>query len=350
MQRKGEFSTEQAKRFRTERDEQNNVRPEAGYSASEINLDYAVIERLDKSDLTTTLIPFNLGKALKGDDRQNLPLQPGDTIRVFARSDIEIPVANRSVYVRLAGEVNNAGIYRALPGETLRQIVARVGGVTPDAYLFAAELNRESVRQLQQQRLREMADRMEDEVTRNQANRVRSALDQESAGMAQAQAQTGMAIVSRFRQVQARGRVVLEMSPDSSLAKDLPDIVLEDGDVFTVPAKPSVVNVMGMVYSQNSYMYRPDKTVSEYIEQAGGATRDADTSHNYVLRADGSVVSAQNSSAFWGDRFSGGTLMPGDTIVVPEMLDKYALTRELKDWSQILYQFALGAAGIAILF
>ncbi|MDR2196104.1 MAG: SLBB domain-containing protein, partial [Gallionellaceae bacterium] len=66
-------------------EQKSSVRPEERYSASEINLDYAVIERLDKSDLTTSLIPFNLGKALKGDDRQNLPLQPGDTIRVFAR-------------------------------------------------------------------------------------------------------------------------------------------------------------------------------------------------------------------------------------------------------------------------
>jgi hypothetical protein len=29
--------------------------------------------------------------------------------------------------------------------------------------------------------------------------------------------------------------------------------------------------------------------------------------------------------------------MPGDTIIVPEKLDKFRLTKELKDWSQIFY-------------
>jgi hypothetical protein len=65
----------------------------------------------------------------------------------------------------------------------------------------------------------------------------------------------------------------------------------------------------------------------------------------YVLRADGSVVSAGQGSFFSRD----ARVMPGDTIVVPENLDRFQLTRELKDWSQILYQFALGVAGLKVL-
>lgn len=324
--------------------------PEVRYGTSEINLDYAVIERMKKDDLTTVLIPFNLGKAIRGDAEQNLPLQAGDTVRIFSKDDIEVPVANRSVYVRLAGEINNAGIYKALPGETLRQLVARVGGVTPDAYLFAAELDRESVREMQQKKLEEMADRMEEEVNRSQANKVQSSLDKEDVDNAKYQTEAGLALVARFRKVRATGRVVLEIPPDSVQLKDLPDIVLEDGDSFTVPAKPSVVNVMGMVYNQNAFIFRSDKTVGDYINQAGGPTRDADVSREYVLRADGSVLNAQSSSSLWGSGFLRGTLMPGDTVVVPEMTDKFVFTKELKDWSQVFYQFALGAAGVKVLF
>jgi polysaccharide export outer membrane protein len=41
--------------------------------------------------------------------------------------------------------------------------------------------------------------------------------------------------------------------------------------------------------------------------------------------------------------------MPGDTVVVPENLDRFRFTKELKDWSQIFYQFALGVAGLKLL-
>jgi hypothetical protein len=39
-------------------------------------------------------------------------------------------------------------------------------------------------------------------------------------------------------------------------------------------------------------------------------------------------------------------LMPGDTVVVPKELERWRFTRELKGWTRILYQFALGVAGL----
>src|SRR3970282_2064692 len=52
----------------------------------EINWDYAVVERLNREDLSTTLIPFNLGKVvLEGDAAHNLPLRAGDLVTVFRK-------------------------------------------------------------------------------------------------------------------------------------------------------------------------------------------------------------------------------------------------------------------------
>ncbi len=42
--------------------------------------------------------------------------------------------------------------------------------------------------------------------------------------------------------------------------------------------------------------------------------------------------------------------MPGDTIVVPEKLDKGAVLRGLKDWTQIVGTFIIGAAAAKVLF
>ena len=133
-----------------------------GRTLSEVNWDYAVIERLNKTDLTTNLIPFNLGHALENKDSpDNQKLEEGDIITIFSKSDIKVPIAEQSVFVRLEGEVKYAGVYKALPGETLKQLVIRVGGLTPQAYLFGAELDRESVRIMQQKHLQQMADRMQ---------------------------------------------------------------------------------------------------------------------------------------------------------------------------------------------
>jgi hypothetical protein len=73
------------------------------------------------------------------------------------------------------------------------------------------------------------------------------------------------------------------------------------------------------------------------------------------LRADGTVMHASDSRGFLG--MGGGigsqALYPGDALIVPSQLDYEtwgrALVRNLKDWSQIFYQFGLGAAAIVTL-
>src|SRR3954462_12372766 len=87
--------------------------------SEEINWDYAVIERLNPGDLTTSLIPFNLGKAvLENDQAHNLPLMPGDVVTVFSKTEVSAPAARRPVIVSLEGEFAYAGVYQAQPGET----------------------------------------------------------------------------------------------------------------------------------------------------------------------------------------------------------------------------------------
>lgn len=344
-----EYWAKQNRIFRTEISSEKRLRTEIKRNENEINWDYALVDRLKKDELTTTLLPFSLSKALSGGATEdNLALLPGDVVTIFSKEDIQVPAAKRSVYVRLEGEFNQAGLYKVQPGESLRQLVERAGGLTPNAYLFAAEFNRESVRVGQQRKLDEMADRMAEDIERNLAARSQSALSKDDVESAKAQAAGQRALLERLRKARATGRIVLDMSPEKMQLQDIPDIVLEDGDQFVVPPIVSTVSVMGMVYNENAFMHRPGKQVSDYLEQAGGPTRDADISRLYILRADGSVQSAQNMNSIFGS-INGQTLMPGDAVIVPELLDKFSLTRELKDWAQIFYQFALGVGAIHLL-
>lgn len=327
---------------------QTTLRNEVKRSLKEINWDYAVVERLNWKDLTTNLIPFNLGKAvLDADPANNILLEPGDVVTVFSKDDIKVPEAKQSKFVRLEGEIKTSGVYKVEPGETLRQLVARVGGLTPNAYLFGAEFTRESTRELQQKAMDSALNRFELEIEQKSTMRAQNALSPEDAASLAAQMESQRALLKRLREVKATGRVVLEIPPGEGQLQDVPDIVLEDGDRLYVPARSSMVSVIGAVYNENSFIYRRGKRVSDYLSQAGGATRDADSDNIYVIRADGSVASKQQASWFMG--FGGERLMPGDTIVVPQQLDKTTWVKEAKDWTQILYQFGIGAAAVKVL-
>jgi len=258
-----------------------------------------------------------------------------------------VPVSKQTQYIRLEGEFKGAGVYQIQPGETLRQLVERVGGFTPNAYLYGAQFTRESTRLQQEKTLEEALNRLERDIQRFNTLRAQNVTSPEDASSLKQQAENQQALLVRLRQIRPIGRIVLELS-ESPKSRDLPDLPLEDGDRFTVPPPPSMVSVFGSVYSESSFVYKPDKRMVDYLTQAGGPTKSADEGSIYVLRADGSVKS-KRQEGFFTASLERSRLMPGDSIVVPEELDRTTVTRALKDISQIFYQFGLGAAAIQVI-
>lgn len=314
-------------------------------SEPDINWSYAVIERQSKENLTTSLLPFNLGRAvLEGDASQNLELLPGDVITIFSKADIRVPQMQQTRFVRLEGEFVSSGIYSVKPGETLRQLVQRAGGLTPEAYLYGSEFTRESTRRVQQQRLNEYVDQIALQASTNATNNAGRAISaQDTAALAAQQSQT-QNIITNLRQARATGRIVLELTPDANVVGQLPDLPLEDGDKFIVPRVPSTVSVDGAVYNQNSFLYDPHRRLGDYLRLAGGANRDADKNRAYVIRAGGSVISKQYSSSLRGNGFDSVRLYPGDTVVIPLNLDKGKTMRLIVDIAQIVGQFGIAIA------
>jgi polysaccharide biosynthesis/export protein len=172
-------------------------------------------------------------------------------------------------------------------------------------------------------------------------------LSPEDATALKQEADAQRALVARLRTLKPTGRIVLEMRENPTLA-ELPDMALEDGDRLYVPHLPSQVSVFGTVFNESSFLYRPDKTISDYLSQAGGPRKEADRGSIYVLRADGSVVSSRQSG-FLVSSLGSLRPMPGDAIVVPEEFHRTTWTKDLKDWTQILYQFGLGAAALKVI-
>jgi polysaccharide biosynthesis/export protein len=317
----------------------------------EINWSYAVIERRNPDDLKSELLQFHLGKlVLERDERQNLELRPGDVVTVFSQADFRVPRAQQNRFVRLEGEFNAAGVYTVLPGETLGALIQRAGGLTPQAYLFAAELLRESTRREQQRGLDQFANELERQIERTASTRLGSTVTpEESAGLL-AKVDSERRFVQKLRAVQATGRIVLNLEPGETGITRLMDLALEDDDRFVVPPRPSTVNVLGAVYNQNSFVYEPGQRIGDYLRRAGGFTRSADKGRVFVIRADGSVVPKQDHAyGLFKPAFETGRLNPGDAIVVPEAIFKTTFLHGLRDWSQVISQFALGAAAVNVL-
>lgn len=319
--------------------------------APDIDWDYATVERIDPDTLKTTLIPFDLGKlVLQHDAQQDLELKSGDIVSIFSEADIHVPLEEQTKIVTLDGEFVHSGIYSVKRGETLRELVERAGGITPKAYLYGSEFTRESVRIAQQARMDEYVQTLSMRIQRsNLALAASSTSTPQDLASGTAAQSSERDLLNTLRQIRASGRIVLTLKSGSSGTGSLPDITLENGDHFVIPAVPAVINVIGAVYNQNSFLYVTGRRTSAYLLQAGGPNRDSDRRHEFIIRANGDVVGRDAAKSVWGNEFGNLRLSPGDTIVVPEKTFRPSALRGVLDWTQVFSQLALGAAALNVI-
>ena len=244
----------------------------------------------------------------------------------------------------------HAGVYSVRPGETLRDLIERAGGLTPKAYLYGSEFTRESTRALQQARIDEYVQNLALSIQRGTvqlaSSATASAQTLASSNAAQASEQN---LLAALRQIRATGRIVLTMQPSNTGVGSLPDIPMENGDRFIVPHVPSTVNVVGSVYNQNTFLFQSNSRVGRYLQEAGGPNKDADRGHEFVIRADGEVIARRMNNGLWGNEFNDLRIYPGDTVVVPEKTFKPSALYGIMNWSQMFSQLALGAASLSVI-
>jgi polysaccharide export outer membrane protein len=325
-----------------------DVMADVADAGTEINWEYAAIERRDDIDLSTRIIAFNLGKAIETpSSSDNQPLKPGDVVAIFSQRDVPLPQEKHPAFARVGGEVNAPGVYRLHPGETLRELVIQAGGLTSHSYLYASQLNRESTRAAQEQELKVAIAQMQRELTSRYAGAT--SLSPINITEQQAQLTSQQALLAQLTAARPTGRIVLDMLFNAASISDIPDFVLEDGDSFFVPATLETIQVAGAVYNENAFRYQRDKRLATYLKAAGGPTRQADRRRVFLIRADGTVISRQNQSSLWRGAFENLRLQPGDSIVVPTKLKSPGgFMQQLPFITQILSQTAMTGSVIGI--
>ncbi len=304
----------------------------------------------------TVKIRIDLEKALAGDAQNDIPLQDNDYLFVRA-----VPEWNLYRTVDISGEVKFPGTYTITKGETVSSLIERAGGFTEKAYLKGAVFTRESVRELQQKKLDESIDRLEQEMLSSSAQSIESALSPQEAAQQEAATRQRRALIAKMRSAKALGRITIRLAGLDKFKGSSSDLTLDEGDRLDIPERPSQVQVIGSVFNPSAFVYTPDGTVSSYVKKAGGVTSRADDDEMYVLKIDGSAISKQQGGFFgvrWDSAdnewtaggFNSVRLDPGDTVVVPEKLEKIQWLKETKDMTQILYQIAVTAGVLIVAF
>jgi protein involved in polysaccharide export with SLBB domain len=309
------------------------VRFAGGLSSVADETRFAVERLANRSASVVEELPFS--------SAASTPLSRGDVFRLFSVTDVALPLDRQAKLVRIDGEVVRPGDYYMPPGSTLSQLIERAGGLTPRAFVFGAEFTRESVRVQQQLGYDRAVDEFERGVT-NATLTTRVTAEEAPAYGQRMEAMTRL--LASLRKLHPKGRVVLATAPE---AKTLPEMPLENGDRLYMPPLPTTIQVFGSVFNPGSFAYAPHSKLDRYVRSAGGPRRGADTGSMFVIRADGSVRSNQQG---WRADIEGEAALPGDTVFVPEEMNKTTWLQGAKDISQIVFQFGLGAAGLKVLF
>ena len=227
-------------------------------------------------------------------------VRDGDTLSAQADSALSHGI------VELTGEVKYPGFYQIKRKEKLSSVIGRAGGYSDSAYPYGAVFTRTTVADQQRLSYERSADYLEQSI----ADAVTGGGIENLSVQSFAPIST---LITRLRQLQPSGRQVIVADQLKIKADPALDFSLQHGDTLHIPIRPNEITVVGEVINPSSLTFRPGKSVSDYIENAGGFKRTADTKNVFIILPNG-VSQSYNDKKFWGDEIYA---IPGTTIVIP---------------------------------
>jgi protein involved in polysaccharide export with SLBB domain len=238
--------------------------------------------------------------------------------------------------VLLSGEFNRPGLYAIRKGETLSQLVARAGGLTPLAYPYGAIFTRRSVKELEQEGLRRTSRELTTALLAVSARKSTTG----DALLA------GQSLISQLATVEAPGRVVVEADPRVLAMRPDLDTVLDSGDAIAMPKRPNFVLALGDVSNPGALQFVSGKSVGEYISETGGTQSTADKKRIFMVLPNG--TSQPIGGRGWGSA-PNMVVPPGSTIIVPKNIDPLRSLDLARDITGIVASLLTSVATVALL-
>lgn len=265
------------------------------------------------------------------DRLEQLLLQSRDNLNIRENADW-----NPEDTIEITGEVKFPGTYLISKGETLKDVIARAGGLSDEAFADGAVFTRESIAEVEEQRAKEFSQA----VQRDFASSILTE-EQNDASFNDV-----FAITRQLESFKGQGRLLIELHK-AIAGNSEANIQLVDGDKLYIPKSSSTVTIIGEVRRQGSHSFQQTIDLDGYITLAAGMTKRADEDGLYIVKANGSVIIPNTSLTSFGQ--SGTALQAGDTIVVPvdsQYKDSIPLWRDI---TQIIYQGTVALAAVVAL-
>ncbi|HPD57725.1 MAG TPA: SLBB domain-containing protein [Smithellaceae bacterium] len=254
-------------------------------------------------------------------------------------------------FVTLTGEFKRPGRYSIQKGEKLSSVIERAGGYTGSAYLRGAYFTRESVRRMQRQKLAETTQRLRQSFfpagfppAGNGSGSIQdSSLSEDKLLQGR--------FIEYMESLEATGRLSVNIAHLRLLKGSAHDIEMENDDELHLPQKSAIIYVIGAVMSEGPRVYQEAWDYREYIEAAGGLSRNAAEENIFVVKVDGSVrklyrsvIQWSNKDARWEITAFGKKIRQieaGDIIVVPERDERIAWLKGVKDVPSLVMNTAV---------
>lgn len=248
------------------------------------------------------------------DEALNPTLAPDDQISLYEKPEFKVHRV-----VRLSGQVARPGEY-ALDGTvvTLRQVLARAGGLTdeamPQAGIFLRRLEKADSSLA---RAAEESGLSSQDPTAKGVNEILQRLSETKR-----QPSTGMLLQNPILHGLATGNLNrLVVNFQAALKGDeAADVELQDGDEIIIPRKTQAAYVVGETASPfGTYKVGSGTSVKDLLGLAGGITRNADAWNIRLLKADGRILDSWVKSR---------KVEPGDTVLVPQRIRRDSTWQE----------------------
>jgi len=297
--------------------------------------------RTDRVEVARQIIVENsvetLYVALDLEKDANFMLQSSDAILIPL-----IKGASRITKVVISGEIKYPGTYAIRENEKISELIGRAGGFTENAYLYGAKYTSEEARKIQQQSIDKMLEKLKlsSLVASSEMAQV------EDVKAAEAAENSLQEMINTLQGVRAEGRIAIKLSDIDVLRGTNNDFALQDGATLNIPSRPSFVSVVGSVYSPGSFLYEPGRKLDFYLDKSGGSSLSADEEHLYILKANGEIISMGQTQGIFSKIYN-TVLVPGDTIVVPEDMERVPYIKKIGNISDILFKIAT-TAGVAL--
>ena len=263
------------------------------------------------------------------DGKPGFELMPYDEVSIR-----KSPAYTEQQNVEIEGEVFFGGTYTlSRRNSRLSDLFQKAGGGTDQAYIKGARLMRKA-NEAEKARM--------EAVLKMQREQQQKNLLQLAASSNNASAITQTAKDAKDADLQ-KFNVPDEYPVGIDLAEALKhpgsdaDMILREGDRLIVPQYNSTVKINGAVMYANTVAYEKGKSISRYIDEAGGFASDANKSKAYIIYMNGKVAKVGH----------GAKVQPGCEIVIPAKMKRKMTAAEMMSMGSSMSSIAAMIATIA---